>query len=81
MNTRVRFAPAPTGFLHVGSARSALFNWLYAQSTGGEMILRIEDTDAALRKPEFIDAIVKPLQTLGITWDEGPYYQLSLIHI
>ena len=75
MTTRVRFAPAPTGFLHVGSARSALFNWLYAKSTGGEMILRIEDTDAALRKPEFIDAIVKPLQTLGITWDEGPYYQ------
>lgn len=75
VTTRVRFAPAPTGFLHVGSARSALFNWLYAQSTGGEMILRIEDTDAALRKPEFIDAIVKPLQTLGITWDEGPYYQ------
>ncbi len=73
--TRVRFAPAPTGFLHVGSARSALYNWLYARSTGGEMILRIEDTDAALRKPEFIDAIVKPLQTLGITWDEGPYYQ------
>ncbi len=60
MNTRVRFAPAPTGFLHVGSARSALFNWLFAKSTGGEMILRIEDTDAALRKPEFIDAIVKP---------------------
>ncbi len=59
----------------MGSARSALFNWLYAQSTGGEMILRIEDTDAALRKPEFIDAIVKPLETLGITWDEGPYYQ------
>ena len=75
MTTRVRFAPAPTGFLHVGSARSALFNWLYAKSTGGEMILRIEDTDAALRKPEFIDAIVKPLETLGITWDEGPYYQ------
>jgi glutamyl-tRNA synthetase len=75
VTTRVRFAPAPTGFLHVGSARSALFNWLYAKSTGGEMILRIEDTDAALRKPEFIDAIVKPLQTLGITWDEGPYYQ------
>jgi glutamyl-tRNA synthetase len=59
----------------VGSARSALFNWLYAESTGGEMILRIEDTDAALRKPEFIDAIVKPLQALGITWAEGPYYQ------
>lgn len=75
MTTRVRFAPAPTGFLHVGSARSALFNWLYAESTGGEMILRIEDTDAALRKPEFIDAIVKPLKTLGITWTEGPYYQ------
>ncbi len=75
MSTRVRFAPAPTGFLHVGSARSALFNWLFARSTGGELILRIEDTDAALRKPEFIDAIVKPLQTLGIDWDEGPYYQ------
>ena len=59
----------------MGSARSALFNWLFAKSTDGEMILRIEDTDAALRKPEFIDAIVKPLQTLGITWDEGPYYQ------
>lgn len=75
VTTRVRFAPAPTGFLHVGSARSALFNWLYAESTGGEMILRIEDTDAALRKPEFIDAIVKPLTALGITWAEGPYYQ------
>ncbi|MGI9606056.1 MAG: glutamate--tRNA ligase [Acidimicrobiales bacterium] len=75
MTNRVRFAPAPTGFLHVGSARSALFNWLFAQSTGGEMILRIEDTDAALRKPEFIDAIVRPLQTLGISWEEGPYYQ------
>ena len=66
MTTRVRFAPAPTGFLHVGSARSALFNWLFARSTGGEMILRIEDTDAALRKPEYIDAIVKPLKQLGI---------------
>ena len=75
MSTRVRFAPAPTGFLHVGSARSALFNWLFARSTRGEMILRIEDTDAALRKPEYIDAIVQPLQTLGIDWDEGPYYQ------
>ncbi len=52
-----------------------MFNWLYARSTDGEMILRIEDTDAALRKPEYIDAIVKPLQTLGIDWDEGPYYQ------
>ena len=75
MSTRVRFAPAPTGFLHVGSARSALFNWLFARSTRGEMILRIEDTDAALRKPEYIDSIVQPLQTLGIDWDEGPYYQ------
>lgn len=75
MTTRVRFAPAPTGFLHVGSARSALFNWLFARSTEGEMIIRIEDTDAALRKPEYIDAIVKPLKDLGIDWDEGPYYQ------
>jgi len=72
---RVRFAPAPTGFLHVGSARSALFNWLFARSTGGTLVLRIEDTDAAKTTPEFVDAIVEPLRWLGLTWDEGPYFQ------
>ena len=72
---RVRFAPAPTGFLHVGSARSALFNWLYARNTGGTFVLRVEDTDASKKTQEFVDAIVEPLQWLGIDWDEGPYFQ------
>ena len=72
---RVRFAPAPTGFLHVGSARSALFNWLYARHCGGTLVLRIEDTDAALKSDAYVDAIVEPLRWLGIDWDEGPYFQ------
>ena len=72
---RVRFAPAPTGFLHVGSARSALYNWLYARHTGGTMVLRIEDTDASLKTDAFVDAILEPLRWLGIDWDEGPYFQ------
>jgi len=74
-STRVRFAPAPTGYLHVGSARSALFNWLFARHTGGEMVLRIEDTDAAKKTQEFVDAILGPLQWLGIDWDLGPFFQ------
>ena len=74
-SVRVRFAPAPTGYLHVGSARSALFNWLFARHHGGTMILRIEDTDESLKQPEFLDAIFEPLAWLGIDWDEGPYYQ------
>ncbi|MEE9417689.1 MAG: glutamate--tRNA ligase [Acidimicrobiales bacterium] len=73
--TRVRFAPAPTGFLHIGSARSALFNWLYARHTGGVLVLRIEDTNEALKRDEFIDAITGPLQWLGLDWDEGPFFQ------
>ena len=72
---RVRFAPAPTGFLHVGSARSALYNWLYARHTGGSMVLRIEDTDASLKTDAFVDAILEPLRWLGIDWDEGPHFQ------
>lgn len=72
---RVRFAPAPTGFLHVGSARSALFNWLYARRHGGTFVLRIEDTNAELATPEFYDAITGPLVWLGLTVDEGPYFQ------
>ncbi len=72
---RVRFAPAPTGYLHVGSARSALFNWLYARRYGGKLVLRIEDTNAELASPEYYAAITDPLQWLGIDWDEGPYYQ------
>lgn len=72
---RVRFAPAPTGYLHVGSARSALFNWLFARHHGGTFVLRIEDTNAELATPEYYDAITKPLEWLGIDWDEGPIYQ------
>lgn len=70
MTVRVRFSPAPTGYLHVGSARSALFNWLYARHTGGEMVLRIEDTDAERSTPEHIAAIGDNLRWLGIDWDE-----------
>ena len=72
---RVRFAPAPTGYLHVGSARSALFNWLFARRYGGEFILRIEDTDESKNSQEFVDAICDPLRWLGLDWDEGPYFQ------
>ncbi len=72
---RVRFAPAPTGYLHVGSARSALFNWLYARHTGGTFVLRVEDTNAEKTTQEFIDAITEPLSWLGLDWDEGPYFQ------
>jgi len=70
VTVRVRFSPAPTGYLHVGSARSALFNWMYARKTGGTFILRIEDTDADRSKPELIEAIRRSLQWLGVDWDE-----------
>ena len=72
---RVRFAPSPTGYLHVGGARTALFNWLFARSQGGSMILRIEDTDAERNKPELVSGILEGLQWLGVDWDEGPFYQ------
>jgi glutamyl-tRNA synthetase len=72
---RVRFAPAPTGYLHVGGARSALFNWLFARHQGGTLVLRIEDTDEARSRPELISAILESLEWLGIDWDEGPIYQ------
>lgn len=72
---RVRFAPAPTGYLHVGSARSALFNWLFARHHGGKFILRIEDTNEEKKTQAFVDAIIDPLRWLGLDWDEGPYFQ------
>jgi glutamyl-tRNA synthetase len=72
---RVRFAPSPTGYLHVGGARTALFNWLFAHHSGGVMILRIEDTDAERNKPELVQGIIDGLQWLGVNWDEGPFYQ------
>jgi glutamyl-tRNA synthetase len=72
---RVRFAPSPTGYLHVGGARTALFNWLFARKNHGTMILRIEDTDAERNKPELVEGIVDGLKWLGVDWDEGPFYQ------
>ncbi len=72
---RVRFAPAPTGYLHVGGARSALFNWLFARQAGGTLVLRIEDTDQERSRPELIEAILESLEWLGIDWDEGPIFQ------
>ncbi|PNH06735.1 Glutamate--tRNA ligase, chloroplastic/mitochondrial, partial [Tetrabaena socialis] len=69
---RVRFAPSPTGNLHVGGARTALFNWLYARQTGGKFILRVEDTDTARSTRESEDAMVRDLKWLGLDWDEGP---------
>jgi glutamyl-tRNA synthetase len=74
-NVRVRFAPSPTGYLHVGGARTALFNWLFARHNHGVMILRIEDTDAERNKPELVQGIVDGLRWLGVDWDEGPFYQ------
>ena len=72
MKTRVRFAPSPTGYLHIGGARTALFNWLYARHTGGTFVLRIEDTDAARNTQEAVNVILEGLRWLGLNWDEGP---------
>ena len=75
IDVRVRFSPAPTGFLHIGNARTALFNWLYARHTGGTFILRIEDTDVTRSTQEAIDQIQHVLRWLGLDWDEGPVLQ------
>jgi glutamyl-tRNA synthetase len=72
---RTRFAPSPTGFLHIGGARTALFSWAYARRHGGEFILRIEDTDLERSTPEAVKAILDGMQWLGLNYDEGPYYQ------
>ena len=75
MPPRVRFAPSPTGFLHVGGARTALFNWLFVRKTGGTMVLRIEDTDRERSTDAHTQVILDGLNWLGITWDEGPVFQ------
>ena len=72
MSVRVRFAPSPTGYLHIGGARTALFNWLYARHTGGKFVLRIEDTDDERNTSEAINVILEGLRWLGLDWDEGP---------
>jgi glutamyl-tRNA synthetase len=69
---RVRFAPSPTGSFHLGSARTALFNWLYAKHTGGTFILRVEDTDRERNTPEALEVLIKGMRWLGLDWDEGP---------
>jgi glutamyl-tRNA synthetase len=78
---RVRFAPSPTGYLHVGGARTALFNWLFARHFGGTLILRIEDTDLERSTPEMTEGILQGLQWLGISWDEGPYHQTQRVEL
>jgi glutamyl-tRNA synthetase len=75
MTVRVRIAPSPTGSLHIGTARTAVFNWLFARNQGGQFILRIEDTDEERSKPEFTDNILAGLKWLGMDWDEGPFFQ------
>ena len=75
MSTRVRFAPSPTGHLHVGGARTALFNWLVARSEGGAFILRIEDTDRERSSRETVRGILHDMRWLGLDWDEGPFFQ------
>ncbi|MFP4158617.1 MAG: glutamate--tRNA ligase [Desulfobacterales bacterium] len=76
-----RFPPSPTGYLHIGGARTALFNWLYTRGRGGKFILRFEDTDTQRSTREYVDAILDSLKWLGIDWDEGPYYQSSRLDI
>ncbi|TDJ45264.1 MAG: glutamate--tRNA ligase [Gammaproteobacteria bacterium] len=75
MQIKTRFAPSPTGFLHIGGVRTALFCWLFARHAGGKFVLRIEDTDARRSTPESIDAILQGLEWVGLDWDEGPVFQ------
>lgn len=75
MKIKTRFAPSPTGYLHVGGARTALYSWLFARHHGGEFVLRIEDTDLERSTPEAIEAIMDGMNWLNLEWDEGPYFQ------
>ena len=81
MSVRVRIAPSPTGNLHIGTARTAVFNWLFARHNGGEFILRIEDTDVARSRPEFTQNILDGLTWLGLSWDEGPAFQSKRLEL
>src|SRR5688572_15870668 len=78
---RVRFAPSPTGFLHIGGVRTALFNWLFARHERGKFILRIEDTDQSRSTEESIQAILEGLRWVGLDWDEGPFRQTERIDL
>ncbi|GBG01756.1 glutamate--tRNA ligase [Azospira sp. I13] len=77
---RTRFAPSPTGYLHIGGARTALFSWAYARRHGGKFVLRIEDTDVARSTPEAVQAIIDGMNWLGLAHDEGPFYQMQRIY-
>ncbi len=81
MTVRVRIAPSPTGNLHIGTARTAVFNWLFARHHGGEFILRIEDTDTERSRPEYTQNILDGLSWLGMNWDEGPIFQSDRLDI
>ena len=77
MTVRTRFAPSPTGFLHIGGARTALFSWAYAKRHNGQFILRIEDTDVERSTPAAVQAIMDGMHWLGLDYDEGPFYQMQ----
>lgn len=81
MSVRVRIAPSPTGNLHIGTARTAVFNYLFAHHHGGKFILRIEDTDLERSRPEYTDNILSGLRWLGLNWDEGPFFQSQRLHL
>ena len=72
-----RFAPSPTGFLHIGGARTALYSWAYARRLGGKFVLRIEDTDLERSTEASVNAILEGMKWLGLDWDEGPYFQMQ----
>ena len=78
---KTRFAPSPTGHLHIGGARTALFNWLLARGQGGTFVLRIEDTDAERSKDEYTRAILEAMTWLGLDWDDELYYQSQRLHL
>ena len=75
VKVRTRFAPSPTGYLHVGGARTALYSWLFAKHNNGEFVLRIEDTDLERSTPEATAAIIEGMEWLNLAWEHGPYYQ------
>ena len=78
---RLRFAPSPTGYFHVGGARTALFNWLVARKTGGTFVLRIEDTDTERNRDEWVAGILSAMSWVGVDWDEGPFFQSERTHL
>ena len=80
-NVKTRFAPSPTGYLHLGGARTALFSWAFARHHQGQFVLRIEDTDLERSTPEAVEAILQGMEWLGLAHDEGPYYQTKRFDI